>query len=330
MIRTTTGSSLFLGGIAALLLASSAGAQNAGNYPVRPVRMIVPFAPGGASDFVGRILQPKLSEELGQQVVIDNRAGASGNIGMEAIARAAPDGYTQGPATVSNLSIAQFLYAKLPFNPEKDFDVISMHWELPNVFVVSAQHCPANTLQEFIAWARERKQGVSYGSPGVGTTAHLCGSTFCDRAKIDGQHVPFRGAAQVIPAMLAGDLTFALDNLASYIPVIAEGRLKAFAVTSPTRWPTLPNIPLMAEAGMPDFVVTSWCTWVAPAGTPRPIIEKVNAAMKAVADDPAVQQRFINTGARCVWSTPEAAMAWAAAQRPMFQEMVKISGARME
>ena len=311
-------------------LATPGLAQSAGDWPNRPIRVIIPWPPGGSTDVLARIVSEQMTQKLGQQYVLENRPGATGNIGMEAIARAAPDGYTQGPATVANLSIAQFLYAKLPFDPVKDFSVISMHWELPNVFVASAQHCPANTLQEFIAWARQQPKGVSYGSPGVGTTAHLCGSKFCDRYKIDGQHVPFRGAAQVIPAMLSGDLTFAIDNLASYTPVIAEGRVKAFAVTSPERWPTLPNIPVMAEAGVPDFVVTSWCTWVAPAGTPRPIVDKVNAAMKEVAADPAVQQKFLQTGARCVWSTPEAAVAHAAAQRPMFAEMVKISGARME
>jgi tripartite-type tricarboxylate transporter receptor subunit TctC len=307
-----------------------AGAQSADDWPNRPVRVIVPWPPGGSTDVLARILCEQLSAKLGQSFVIENRPGASGNIGMEAIARAAPDGYTMGPATVANLSIAQFLYAKLPFDPEKDFSVISMHWELPNVVVAPAQFTPPNTLQEFIAWAKSRRGGVSFGSPGVGTTAHLSGALFCDRQKIDGQHVPFRGAAQIIPAMLSGDLTFAIDNLASYIPVIAEGRMKAYAVTSPERWPTLPNIPTMAEVGVPNFVVTSWCTWAGPAGMPRPIIDKVNAAMKEVAADPTVQQRFQQTGARCVWSTPEDAVAFAARQRPMFAEMVRISGARME
>jgi tripartite-type tricarboxylate transporter receptor subunit TctC len=310
-------------------LATPALAQGT-DWPNRPVRVIIPWPPGGSTDVLARIVSEQLTLKLGQPFVLENRPGATGNIGMEALARAAPDGYTQGPATVANLSIAQFLYAKLPFNPEKDFSVISMHWELPNVFVVSAQHCPANSVQEFLAWSKTRPNGVSYGSPGVGTTAHLCGAAFCDRFKVDGQHVPFRGAAQVIPAMLSGDLTFAIDNLASYTPVIAEGRLKAFAVTSPGRWPTLPQIPVMAEAGVPDFVMTSWCTWAGPAGIPRPIVDKMNAALKEVAADPVVQQKFLQTGAKCVWSTPEDAQAHAASQRPMLAEMVRISGARME
>lgn len=316
-------------GVPALPLAAPALAQGT-DWPNRPVRVIIPWPPGGSTDVLARIVSDHLSQKLGQPFVLENRPGASGNIGMEAIAKSAPDGYTQGPATIANLSVAQFLYAKLPFNPETDFSVVSMHWELPNVVVAPAQFTPPNTLQEFIAWAKAQPKGVSYGSPGVGTTAHLSGSGFCDRLKIDGQHVPFRGAAQIIPAMLSGDLTFAIDNLASYIPVITEGRMKAYAVTSPERWVTLPNIPTMAEAGVPNFVITSWCAWVGPAGMPRPIVDKVNKAMKEIAADPAIQQRFLQTGAKCVWSTPEDALAHAAKQRPMLAEMVKISGARME
>jgi tripartite-type tricarboxylate transporter receptor subunit TctC len=316
--------------LAAPALAQSAGAQSTGDWPNRPIRAVIPWPPGGSTDVLARLLCEQLGQKLGQNYVLENRPGAGGNIGMDAIAKAAPDGYTQGPATIANLSIAQFLYSRLPFDPERDFSVISMHWELPNVLVAPAQFCPANNAREFVEWARVRPNGVSFGSPGVGTTAHLCGSMFCDRQKIDGQHVPFRGAAQIIPAMLAGDLTFAIDNLASYMPVIQEGRIKAFAVTSPARWPSLPNVPTMGEAGIPDFTVTSWCAWVGPAGMPRPIVERVNAAMKEVAEDPAMQRRFEQTGARCVWSTPEDAVRHAASQRPMLKEMVRISGARMD
>jgi len=171
---------------------------------------------------------------------------------------------------------------------------------------------------------------VSYGSPGVGTTAHLSGSLFCNRERIDGEHVPFRGAAQIIPAMLAGDLTFAIDNLPSYMPVIQEGRVRALAVTSTERWSTLPNVPTMAEAGVPDFTLTSWCAWTMPAGVPRPIVDKLNGAIRQIAEDPAQQARFMQTGARIRWSTPEDAAAFAASQRPFLRGVVEISGARMD
>lgn len=300
------------------------------NWPDRPIRVIIPWPPGGSTDVLARLLCDYIGPKLGQNMVLENRPGAAGNIGMDAIAKAAPDGYTQGPATIANLSITQFLQANLPFSPERDLANVSKHWELANVLVAPAQFTPPNTAQEFIAWAKSRPRGVSYGSPGIGTTAHLSGALFCARQGIDGQHVPFRGAAQIIPAMLSGDLTFAIDNLASYVPVIQEGRMKAYAVTSGYRWPTLPNVPTMAEAGVPDFAITSWCNWVMPAGVPRPIIDKVNAAMKQAAEDPALQQRFLQSGARCVWSTPEDAAAHAAQQRPLFQEIVRISGAKAD
>ena len=313
---------------AGLALPTIAQAQT--SWPDRSVRVVVPWPPGGSTDVLARILSEQLSLRLGQQFVIENRPGAGGNIGMEVIAKATPDGYTMGPATIANLSVAQFLYARLPFNPETDFTIVSMHWDLPNVVVVSAQHNPARTLADFIAWARARRNGVSYGSPGVGTTAHLSGSLFCNRERIDGEHVPFRGAAQIIPAMLAGDLTFAIDNLPSYMPVIQEGRVRALAVTSTERWSTLPNVPTMAEAGVPDFTLTSWCAWTMPAGVPRPIVDKLNGAIRQIAEDPAQQARFMQTGARIRWSTPEDAAAFAASQRPFLRGVVEISGARMD
>ncbi len=313
---------------AATLPAASLHAQ--AQWPERPVRVIVPWPPGGSTDVLCRLLAERLTQILSQTFVVENRPGAGGNIGAEAIAKAAPDGYTMGPITVSGWSINQYLYSRLPYDPERDIVAVSMHWELPNVFAVPAAHVPARTLQEFIAWAKQQRQGVSYGSPGVGTTPHLSGSMFCNRAGIDGTHVPFRGAAQTIPAMLSGDVHFALDNLASYVPVINEGRMRALAVTSAERFPTLPNVPTMAEAGMPDFVVTSWCAIAFPAGAPRAAIERLNAAMKTAAEDPAFQQRFLQTGARALWSTPEDAAARAARERPMWREVVRISGARLD
>ena len=307
-------------------LATPALGQSAGDWPNRPIRVIIPWPPGGSTDVLARLVCEQLSVKLGQNFVLENRPGAGGNIGMDAIAKAAPDGYTQGPATVANLSVAQFLYAKLPFDPEKDFTVISMHWELPNVLVAPAQFTPPNTMQEFLAWAKARPNGVSFGSPGVGTTAHLSGSLFCDRQKIDGQHVPFRGAAQIIPAMLSGDLTFAIDNLASYMPVIQEGRMKAYAVTSPQRWPTLPDLPTMAEAGVPDFVVTSWGAYVVPTGTPQAVVEKIAAAHKQLAGDEVMQKRFLAAGGRILSSTPAEAKAFAAKETKMWREVVRLSG----
>ena len=316
--------------LAAPLLAVPGLAMAQGQWPDRPVRVIVPWPPGGSTDVLCRILCEELQRRTGQSFVIENRPGAGGNIGADALAKSAPDGYTMAPLTLGVWSIATFLYERLPFNADRDFQPISMHWELPNVLVVSAQHVPARTLREFVEWGKARRNGVSYGSPGVGTTAHLSGALFTARQGLDGTHVPFRGAAQIIPAMLSGDLTFALDNLASYVPLVQEGRGRALAVTSPQRHPALPDVPTLAEAGMPDFEVQSWCAMAFPANVPAPIVQRASALMQEVANEPSAKERFLRTGAHAVGSSPDGVWARARRERPMWQEMVRISGARLD
>jgi len=300
------------------------------DWPSRTVRIVVPYPPSGSTDVMSRIYGEQLQQRLGQNFVVENRPGAGGNIGMDAIAKSAPDGYTLGMSTIGHFSINQFLYARMPWDIDRDFVAVALTYELPNVFIVSSQYCPAKTLAEFIAWARERPNGITYGSPGVGTTAHLSGALFANRLKLNAEHVPFRGAAQITPAMLSGDLTCAIDNLASYIPIIQEGRMRAFAVTSAERWPSLPDLPTMAEAGMPDFVVTSWSAMVAPAGTPRPIVDRLNGALKTITEDETQQRRAMQTGTKLLWSTPEGASERGRRERPMWQEAVRLTGARAD
>jgi tripartite-type tricarboxylate transporter receptor subunit TctC len=313
--------------VAGVLVASGARAQ--ANWPDHTVRIIVPYPAGGSTDVLTRILGERLKDILGQSFVIENRAGASGNIGIAALTGSPPDGYTVGAATIGHFAINQYLYSKMPYDPERDMIPASLTWELPNVFAVPTDHVPAKTLAEFIAWAKQKGQ-ISFGSPGVGTTPHLSGVMFLKRSGIDAVHVPFRGAAQTIPAMLAGDVAFAIDNLASYVPVIQSGKMRALAVTSAQRWPTMPDIPTMGEAGIKDFVVTSWAAFVLPAGTPRPIIDKLSAAQRQVAADPDVQQRFLVAGARAISSTPEEALAYAARERAIWKDLVALSGAKAE
>ncbi|MFC3124144.1 Bug family tripartite tricarboxylate transporter substrate binding protein [Pseudoroseomonas globiformis] len=316
---------------ATLALPALAGPARAqGTWPNRPVRMIVPYPPAGSTDLLTRLICERLQQSLGQTFVVENRPGAGGNIGMDAVAKSAPDGYTFGAATIGHFTINQFLYRDMPWNIDRDFQPVSLTWEFPNVVVVASQHVPATTLKEFIVWAGQRRGGVSFGSPGVGTTPHLSGEIFRDRLKLDATHVPFRGAAQTIPAMLSGDVTFAIDNLASYVPVIQEGRMRALAVTSAERWPTLPDVPTMAEAGMEDFVITSWGAFVAPTGTPRPVIDRMNAALREVPADSAVRDRFLKAGGLPLWSTPEDVVARGKAELPMWQEAVRKSGARAD
>ena len=304
--------------------------QAQGEWPNRTVRVIVPWPPGGSTDVLVRIYCELLQPILGQTFVVENRAGAGGNIGIDATAKATPDGYTMGIASVGHLVINQFLYARLPYDPVRDLMPVGIAWDLPNTVVVSSQHNPSRSLAEFIAWCRAKRGGFIYGSPGVGTTGHLTGALFAARIGVEGTHVPFRGAAQIIPAMLSGDLDSALDNLASYMPVITEGRMRALAVTAATRWPTLPEVPTMAEAGVTDFTVSSWQGFVFPAGTPRAAVERLGGALRRIVADQAVKDRFIRVGAEAVWSTPEEMLARAQRDRPMWQEAVRVSGARLE
>lgn len=316
-----------LGAVLASPFATSVGAQ--APWPQRTIRIIVPFPPAGSIDVLTRILAQRLQQKLGQSVVVENRAGAGGNIGLEAVAQSAPDGYTWGAAAVGHFAINQFLFASMPWEIDRDFAPCSLTWELPNVAAVASEHNRAQTLQEFIAWARTAPR-VSYGSPGVGTTPHLSGALFTSRLGIDAEHVPFRGAAQTIPAMLSGDVTFVIDNLASYIPFIQSGRIRALAVTSAARWPTLPNVPTMAEAGVSDFVITSWAAFVAPARTPPAIVERMNAALREIAAEEAVQQQFQQSGARVLWSTPQQVTERGHRERDMWRNAVRISGARAQ
>lgn len=307
-----------------------AGPARAQTWPDRPLRLIVPYPPGGAVDLAGRLIAEGLRDRLGQPVVMENRAGAGGNIGVAAAAKAAPDGYTLCTTAVNSLAINQFVYNKLPFDPERDLIPVSLGWEAPLVLVVPVSHVPAQTVRDFAAWAKAQRDGVSFGSSGIGTTVHLSGALLCRRLGINGTHVPFRGGSEALTALLRGDTQFAVDNLPTVLAAVHDGALRALAVTSASRWPDLPEVPTMAEAGVPDFVVTSWGAISVPAGTPRPIVEQLPEAMRAAAADPAMQARFAPTGYQPLGTTPEEATARAAKERPMWREAVRISGARLE
>ena len=318
-----------LGGLALAGLARPALAQG-DQWPKQPVRIIVPYPAGGSTDVLTRILAERLKDRLGGTWVIENRPGAGGNVGIDGVAKSDPDGYTIGSATVGHFSINQYLYARMAYDSDRDLAPVSMTWELPNVAVVPSEHVPSKTMAEFIAWAKARPDGIFFGSPGVGTTPHLSGALFCTRNGIKGTHVPFRGAAATIPAMLKGDVQFAIDNLASYTGIVEAGQMRALAVTSPTRWPTLKDVPTMAEAGMNDFVVTSWAAFVVPKATPAPIVRRLSQALQDIAKEPSVQERFQVAGARVLGSPPEEVTKLAHTERPMWQEMVRVSGAKLD
>jgi tripartite-type tricarboxylate transporter receptor subunit TctC len=303
--------------------------QAQGNWPQSAVKIIVPFTAGGAADILTRKLAEKLQARLGQSWTVDNRTGAGGNIGMEAVKNASADGYTIGSATIGTLSINQFLFAKLPYDPVADYAYVSKIWENCNVFVVAPDH-PARNVQEFIAWARKRPQGVNYGSAGVGTTPHLAGALFGHRTGLDVTHVPFRGAAQSMPALMSGQTDFAIDNIASYMPLILAGKVRVLAITGAERWPTLPDVPVMAEAGVPDFIITSWGAFVLPKATPTAIIDVVSRTIRQIAQEPATKEQWLQTGALLIPTTPADTEAFAARERVKWKEVIRISGARLD
>ena len=316
--------------LAAASLAIGGAVQAQDNWPgSTTVKVIVPFSAGGASDVLTRQLSERLQARLGGSWVVDNKTGAGGNIGMEAVKTAAPDGSTIGSATIGTLSINQFLFAKLPYDPVSDYVYVSKVWENCNVFVVSPNN-PSNSVKEFLEWAKKKPKGVSYGSAGVGTTPHLAGELFRLRTGIDAIHIPFRGAAQSMPALMAGDTDFAIDNIASYTPLIKTGKVKALAVTCPERWPTMAEVPTMAESGVKDFIVTSWGAFVMPKGTPAAIVRTVSTAIAEIAKDPAMQDKYLQTGALLKPTTPKETEVFAEQERVKWKEVVRLSGAKLD
>ncbi|MDH4377377.1 MAG: tripartite tricarboxylate transporter substrate binding protein [Ramlibacter sp.] len=315
---------------AACCVAIGAQAQAPANWPGSSnIKVIVPFTAGGASDVLTRMLAERLQGKLGGNWVVENRTGAGGNIGMEAVKAAAPDGTTISSATIGTLSINQFLFAKLNYDPAKDFEYVSKIWENCNALVVAPKN-PARNVAEFLDWARKQPKGVNYGSAGIGTTPHLAGELFRAVTGIQAVHVPFRGAAQSMPALMAGDTDFAIDNIASYTPLIKAGRVKALAVTCPERWPTMPEVPTMAEAGVKDFIITSWGAFVLPKGTPAAITNAMSAAIADLAKDPTLREKYLETGAILKPTTPRETAEFAERERVKWKEVVRISGAKME
>ena len=317
-------------GVAAPFMLPGARAQSPEtNWPSAPVKIIVPFTAGGASDVLTRRLAERLQARLGQSWTVENRTGAGGNIGMEAVKNAAPDGYTICSATIGTLSINQFLFAKMPYDQVADYAYVSTIWENCNVFVVPVSN-PARTVQEFLEWARRKPQGVSFGSAGVGTTPHLAGEMFRHRMGLTAVHIPFRGAAQSMPALMAGETDFAIDNIASYMPLIKTGKVKVLAITANSRWPTLPDIPTMAEAGIKDFIITSWGAFVMPRGTPAGIVSKVSTTIAQIAQDPQVKEQFLTAGALSVSSSPRETEAFAERERAKWKEVIRIANVQMQ
>jgi tripartite-type tricarboxylate transporter receptor subunit TctC len=308
--------------LGALLSIGCGAAAQAQSYPDRPIRLIAPFPAGGLADMLARAVGDELSKSLGQPVIVENRTGAGGNVGAVAVAKAAPDGYTLMMSSAGILTANQFLYASMPFDPEKDFAPISNVADMPMMVVVNP-NVPAKTLQELVALAQAHPGKLNFGSPGIGTTGHLGLALFMHAAKIKLTHVPYRGAAPAMTDLLAGQIDGVVDNPPTVLPQIQGGRLRALAVAAKQRMALLPDLPTAAEAGVPGYEASSWFGVVAPAGTPPAIVARLHKEIAAALQKPAMRERFAKTGARLIGNSPAEFAQQIKADRKMWGDVIR-------
>src|ERR1700730_4968103 len=304
--RIGTGITAALGSALFLLLGAAARAEDAGNYPTRPVMMIVPFAPGGASDFVARIIQPGVSQILGQQIVVDNRPRAAGIVGTEAAARAAPDGYTAFLGNIGTVSINPGVYPNMRIKPDKDLAPVSMCADTPSILITRLDF-PANTVGELVAYVKANQGKVTFASPGSSTLNRLEMEVFKKDAGLDMVHVPYKGGAgPAVMDVFGGHVDLMFTTLPSAMEFVKDKKVKALAVTTKERMVDLPDIPTMYELGWKNLVTSSWQGVLVPTGTPRPIVDKLHAAIVKVLAEPEIQERMRRSGVIAVASkSPE-------------------------
>ncbi len=314
--------------LAALLATLAVGSAQAQAWPAKPIRVVVGYAAGGATDVIARLVAPRLGEALGQTVVVENRAGANSNLGAEAVARAPADGHTLYVFTIAN-TINASLYDKLGYDPQKDFEPVGLIAKVPNILVVNPA-LPIKTVADYVRFAKDQPQGISFASAGSGSSIHLSGELFKSVARLNMLHVPYRGSAPAVTDLLGGQVQSMFDNAPSALPHVQGGRLRAVAITSPQRSPLLPDVPTLAESGFVGFDVQSWFGLAAPAGTPRAVVERLNAELNKLVATPEVSKRLAEMGATPATGTPEQMRSFAAAEQRRWQAVVRQSGARAD
>ena len=307
---------------AAILFVVGHAALAQQDYPAKPIRVVAPFAAGGLVDVLARAVGDKLRPALGQPVVVDNRPGAGGNIGADLAARAEPDGYTLLMTSAGILTINQFLYAKMPFDPATAFAPISLVAEMHMLMVVNPAF-PVRTVPDFVSLARKDAGRINFGSPGNGTTGHLGMEMLQVAAGIKLTHVPYKSAAEAVLAVIGGQIQGVMDNPPTVLQHVRAGTLRAVAVASPARLPQLPDVPTFDEAGLKGFEASSWFGMVAPAKTPRPVIERLNREIVRALGEPDMQSRFTGLGARLAPNTPEQFSAYIKSERAKWGKIVR-------
>ncbi|SCU73828.1 Extra-cytoplasmic solute receptor [Cupriavidus necator] len=316
-----------IGGLS-LSLALPAAAQT---YPAKPIRIVVPYVAGGGTDTIARAMGEKLSKRLGQPVVVDNKAGASGIIGTDAVAKAAPDGYTLLMTLTQSVLTNQFLYQKLPYDPRKDLTMISVLADAQLVLVAHPS-VPARTVRELGEYARSRPGKLSYASWGVGSLSHLSGAYYSKLVHGQATHVPYKGEAPMMQDLLGGQVQFGFASILTAKPYIQSGKLKALAVTGTQRSSALADMPTFAESGMQDsaFKTVGWIGLVAPVGVPAPILARLEGEVRAILQAPDMQERLVALGLRTVGSSPAQAQALYARDWPVLKTLVADSGAKLD
>jgi tripartite-type tricarboxylate transporter receptor subunit TctC len=305
----------------AAALALMAGVAHAQNYPARPVRMIVPFTPGGSTDLYARTLSPRLGDALGQQVVVDNRAGAGGSLGADLAAKAPPDGYTIWIGQTANLAIGPALRKKSPYDPVRDFAPITMVQRASSVFVVSAAS-PLKSLKDLIALAK-KNPGVTYGSAGVGTAGHINGFLVARMAGIELLHVPYKGASPAMLDLQAGRIATMATSIGSSAGLIKQGKIRAIATTGAKRAPALPDVPTVAEQGVTGYDIGSWHAVLAPAKTPAPIVARLNKELVAILNQPDIRDKLSHEGGEVMPTTPDEAAGYIRAEVGKWAKLLK-------
>src|SRR6266700_2831160 len=306
--------------LAGLLSIPALAAEQA--YPSKPIRLVVPFPAGGSLDVVARAIGQKLTEAWGQPVVIDNRPGAGGNIGADLVAKSAPDGYTILEGALSTHAVNVSLYAKMPYDPVKDFAPITLVAVTPNVLVLNASY-PVNSVPELVAYAKAHPGALSFGSGSNGSAGHLAGELFKTETGVNMVHIPYKGGAPALQALLAGDTQLMFDNLANSAAQLKAGKLKALAVTTAKRSSLMPELPTLSESGLPGVDIYTWWGFMAPAGTPKEIVAKWNAEVKRILGTPEMKAFFAQQGAEPAASAPEQFSALIRSEIPKYAKIIK-------
>ena len=315
--------------LVSILLSLAALGVQAQPYPSKPIRYIVPFAPGGTTDILGRMVAAGLSSSLGQPVVVENKPGQAGSIGSTELARAAPDGYTVGGGTISSHAINVTLYPSLPYDPVKDFAPITMLATLPNMLIVHPS-LNVSSVRELIALLKSNPNKYSFGSAGNGTSQHISGELFKIMTGTQMQHIPYKGSGLMIPDLLAGTIQLSFENITTAYPQVKGGRLKALAVTSSKRSFVAPDVPTMAEAGLAGYDISSWQAMYAPAATPREIVARLHAETAKILRTPENQKKLSELGLDAGGMSPDELLALMRSDIPRLGKVVRESGAKVD